>query len=66
MATFFGIVLFIIGASAMIQSFRVHDTRNELDKAGMSQDMLKSSLRNVRILGIACLAVAGYMLFMMR
>jgi|AntDeeMinimDraft_4_1070355.scaffolds.fasta_scaffold00487_21 uncharacterized membrane protein HdeD (DUF308 family) len=64
MATFFGIVLFVIGASAMIQSFRTHNTREELNKAGMSQGMLKSSLRNVRILGIACLAAAGYLLFM--
>ena len=64
MATFFGIVLFVVGSSAMIQSFRTHDTSNELDKAGMSQDMLKSSLRNVRVLGIGCLAAAGYLLFM--
>ena len=63
MSTFFGVVLLIIGSSAMIQSFRSYDTSNELEKAGLPQDMLKKSLRNVRILGVICLVSSIYLLF---
>lgn len=63
MSTFFGVLLLIVGSSAMIQSFRTHDTRNELEKADLPQDMLKSSLRNVRIIGVTCLALSAYLLF---
>ena len=42
--------------------FRVHDTMNEIIKAGRDPNSLQSSLWSTRIIGIICMSVGAYLL----
>lgn len=56
-----GLVVGLYGVSGFIQSFRVHDTMNEIIKAGRDPNSLQSSLWSTRIIGIICLSVGAYL-----
>lgn len=56
-----GLIVGLYGVSGFIQSFRVHDTMNELIKAGRDLDSLQSSLWSIRIIGIICISVGAYL-----
>lgn len=62
MSEIVGIVLLIYGVSGLIQSFRPHDTMNEIIKAGRDPSSLKSSLRTTRIIGVLSIAGGIYLL----
>lgn len=56
-----GLAIGLYGVSGFIQSFRVHDTMNEIIKAGRDLDSLQSSLWSTRIIGIICISVGAYL-----
>ena len=56
MSDIIGVVLLIYGISALIQSFRSHDTLNEIIKADRDPGSVKSSLKSTRIIGIVSIA----------
>lgn len=58
-----GAVLLFVGISAAIQSFRPHDTMNEIQKANRDPRSHGSTMRGVRVISIVCLAGGAYLLF---
>lgn len=56
-----GLAIGLYGVSGLIQSFRVHDTMNEIIKAGRDLDTLQSSLWSTRIIGLICMSVGAYL-----
>jgi uncharacterized membrane protein HdeD (DUF308 family) len=62
MSEIIGIILLIYGISGLIQSFRSHDTMNEIIKAGRDPSSLESSLRSTRIIGVLSITASIYLL----
>ncbi|PAU78383.1 hypothetical protein CK498_06660 [Halomonas salipaludis] len=59
--TIVGVILIIIGASSLIQSFRQSDSMNEILKAGRDPASLQSTIWSLRLIGIAALGGGIYL-----
>ncbi|EGU31535.1 hypothetical protein VIBRN418_06720 [Vibrio sp. N418] len=56
-----GVLILVCGVSAVVQSFRPHDTAQEIERFGREPDSLGRTLMVSRVIGILSVALGGFL-----